>query len=137
MPRSEDIYLRITGTHTDVDGAGAGTPEVTTLQFPTAGARVWLLTAFHYKRSGGTASNYAPSLHQTSAATSGGIAERMSYASTVVGTAINDVFAVPVPCMTDSSGRLYFKPGYVGASTDNDGAYEFWFKKGRGATKAV
>ena len=131
MPRSEDIYLRITGTHTNV-----GTSEVTTLQFPTAGARVWLLTAFHYKRSCGTASDYAPSLHQNSAATAGGINERMAYGSTAVGTAINDVFAVPVPCMTDSDGRLYLAPEFD-AGSDNDGAYELWFKKGRGATKTV
>ena len=129
MPRSEDIYLRITGTHSAVS-----TSEETTLQFPTVGARVWLLVGFHYKVTAG-GGTYSPELHQAAGASADGIHERLNYASTAVGTAINDVFAVPIPCMTDSNGRLYFKPEFDTGTPS--GSYEFWFKKGRGATKTV
>ena len=137
MPRSEDIYLRFTGTHTAAEGTG-GTETITTLQFPTAGARVWLLTSFHYKPGGsGGAANYAPSLHQASTAATDSINERMNVDSAVVAIIQDIIFAAPIPCMTDTSGRLYFKPGFDTSSDNNDGVFEFWFKKGRGATKTV
>tara|TARA_R100000963_G_C4578427_1_gene60456 strand:- start:134 stop:526 length:393 start_codon:yes stop_codon:yes gene_type:complete len=128
---TSDIYFRIAGTHT-----GVGTSEETTLQFPQAAGgsktEIWILVSFHYVRSDGTAANYAPSLGQA-ASFGSGINKRLGYSATAVGTPINDVFATPIPCLTDSSGRLYFTPGFVGVSTDNDGDYEFWFQKVRGS----
>lgn len=130
MSRYEPVYYRIAGTHTNV-----GTSEETTLQLPQSGgnarSEVWLLVSFHYVRSGGTAGFYAPSVGQAASFT--GINTRLSYSSTAVGTTINDVFSTPIPCLTDTNGRLYFSPGFVGVSTDNDGDYEFWFQKARGS----
>ena len=127
MSRIEPVLFRVNGTNTSV-----GSSEETTLQLPSDKAEVWLLVSFHYVRSGGTASNYAPLLGQSATWSAGGIDERLTYASTAVGTAINDVFATPVPLKCDANGRVYFRPGFVGVSTDNSGAYEFWFQKARG-----
>ena len=118
---------RIRGSHLNV-----GAAESTTLQLPTArpggkAVKSWLLVGFHYKQSGGTAANYTPTLGEIAGWTAGGIDERMTYTSTAVGTAINDVFAAPIPCRTDANGRLYFRPGF-NTGTDNDGDYEFWFE---------
>tara|TARA_R100000700_G_scaffold37183_1_gene47126 strand:- start:246 stop:656 length:411 start_codon:yes stop_codon:yes gene_type:complete len=133
----EGTYLRISGTHTGVNGAGHGTPEETTLQFPQDGgafkSSIWLLVSFHYVRTDGTATDYIPRLGQAAGWSDNDINERATYSSTAVGTPINDVYAQPIPCLVDSNGRLYFRPGFVGASTDNDGAYEFWFKKAKGS----
>ena len=49
----------------------------------------------------------------------------------LVGTAINDVYATPIPMRSDSDGKLYFKPGFDSGS-DNDGDYEFWLQMVRG-----
>jgi hypothetical protein len=124
------VYFRVAGTHTNV-----GTSEETTLQLPQSGGdyriEAWLLVSFHYVRSGGSASNYQPRLGQAASFSAGDINERLAYSSTAVGTATNDVFSTPVPCRSDSNGRLYFKPGFDSGS-DNDGEYEFWFQKVRG-----
>ncbi len=129
MSRYEPIYRRIAGTHTNV-----GTSEETTLQLPQSGgnarSEVWLLVSFHYVRSGGSAANYTPSVGQAASFT--GINKRLAYSSTAVGTAINDVFSTSIPCLTDTNGRLYFKPGFD-AGSDNDGDYEFWFQKAKGS----
>ena len=126
---NSDTYFRIAGTHT-----GVGTSEETTLQFPVEGggakSQVWLLVSFHYVRASGDGANYQPKLGQVAGFS--GIDIRMSYASTAVGTVINDVFATPIPCLADSDGRLYFTPTFDGGS-NNNGSYEFWFKKARGS----
>ena len=128
----EGTYFRISGPH-----ASQGTTTETTLQFPQQGGghktSVWLLVSFHYVRTGGTAGNYAPLVAQVPGWSTGDINQRVAYASTAVGTAINDVYAQPVPCLTDENGRLYFRAGFVGVSTDNAGAFEFWFKKAKGS----
>ena len=120
-------YHRIAGTHTNV-----GTSEETTLQFPAQGggfsSEIWLLVAFHYVQSGGSASTYQPGVGQASGFTVGDINDRLAYSSTAVGTAVNDVYSSPILCLTDSNGRLYFKPGF-NSGTDNDGDYEFWFRQ--------
>ena len=125
---SDRVFYRLSGTHTDV-----GTSEETTLQLPSpgGGAGIFMLRSFHYVRSGGSASNYAPRLGQAATFTNGDINERMVYASQGVGTAINDVFSSDIPVKTDSNGRLYFRPGFD-AGSDNDGAYEFFFEYVRG-----
>jgi len=122
---------RFRGTHLNV-----GTSAITTIQLPTAradgrAAKSWLLVGFHYKRSGGTAATYAPTLGQVNAWVAGGIEERMTYTATAVATAINDVFSAPIPCRTDLNGRLFFRPGF-NTGTDNDGDFEFWFEAVKG-----
>lgn len=121
-------YLRIAGSHT-----GVGTSEETTLQLPlrTTGALAgaWVLVSFHYVRTDGAGANYQPRLGQSATFTNTDINERMAYSSTAVGTAINDIFAVPIPMFPDTLGRLYFRPGFD-AGSDNDGEYEFIFIRG-------
>ena len=71
---------------------------------------------------------------QTSSAADGSIEERFVYAS---GTAsINDVFAQPMPLLADADGRVYFKAGFVGVSTDNDYDAELWFIRAKGGAKS-
>jgi len=117
-------YLRITGTHLNV-----GANEETELQLSDK-SEPWLLVSFHYVRSGGSAATYTPRLGQAAAFSNGDINERMVFGSTNVGTATNDVFSVPIPCWTDSAGKLYFRPGF-NTGADNDGDYEFVFFRGR------
>ena len=103
MAISDRILYRISGTHTNV-----GANEETILQLPTpggSGGGLWLLKSFHYVRSGGTAATYTPR---------------------------NEVFDADIPCKSDSSGRLFFRPGF-NAGADNDGEYEFFFEHVRGA----
>ena len=126
MARSESTYFRVNGTQTNV-----GTSEETTLQLPSDKAEVWLLASFHFVRTGGSASNYTARIGQSASWTNGDINERVTYASSVVATATNDVYAVPVPMKCDTNGRVYFRPGFDSGS-DNDANYEFWFKKARG-----
>ena len=117
-------YLRITGTHLNV-----GTSEETELQLSDK-SEPWLLVSFHYVRSGGSAATYTPRLGQAASFTDGDINERMVFGSTLVADATNDVFSVPIPCWTDSAGKLYFRPGF-NTGSDNDGDYEFVFFRGR------
>ena len=126
---SEPVFYRVGGAHLNV-----GTSEETTLQFPTAGGsnQIWLLHSFHYKRSGGTAANYAPTVGNISGYAAGSINEMLAYASQGVGTAVNEIFSAPIPCRTDANGRLYFKPGFD-AGADNDGDYEFFFQRVKGS----
>jgi hypothetical protein len=125
MSRSLPVLVRVAGTHTNV-----GTSEETSLQLGDS-AKTWLIHAFHYVRSGGSASNYQPRIGQAASFSSGDINERIAYASTAVGTAINDVYTTPIPIQSDSNGRVYFKPGFDSGS-DNDGDYEFYFELVRG-----
>lgn len=118
------VYQRVTGTHTNV-----GTSEETVLTLSDK-SEPWLLVSFHYVRTGGSASNYQPRLGQAASFQNGDVNERMVFTSTAVGTPINDVFSVPIPCWTDSSGKLYFRPGFD-SGTDNDGGYELVFFRGR------
>ena len=117
-------YLyRTTGTITN-----HGTTTSTTIQLPVLKSTpVWIL-AFHAVRTGGTAANWAPSIGQITGYTAGDINTRMEYASAAVGTAINDTFLQPIPCMSDADGRLYLQLGWVGGSTDNDAVFEIWFE---------
>ena len=137
---AEGRYLRLTGTHTNV-----GTSEETTLQFPAQGGdfktEIWLLVSVHYVRTGGTAASFELSLGQAASYTktigtsqTGDINERVAYASQTISSEadINDVFAEPIPCLSDSNGRLYLQPGF-NTGADNDAKYEFWFKKARGS----
>jgi hypothetical protein len=130
MASAEPLYIRVSGTHT-----GATTNTETTLQLPQRstgqGGDIWILRSFHYVRSGGAAANYRPRLGQAAGWTDDDINERMTYASTAVGTPISDVFTASIPCKSDSNGRLYFRPGFDGGS-DNAGAYEFYFEHARG-----
>lgn len=130
MSRNLPVLTRITGTHTNV-----GTSEETTLQTGASTAETWLLVAFHYVvntgSGAGDAANYQPRIGQAASFSSGDINERVAYASTAVGTAINDVYTTPVPMRSDSAGKLYFKPGFDSGS-DNDGDYEFWLQMVRG-----
>ena len=126
-------YLRITGTHTNV-----GTSEETTLQFPAQGggfkSEIWLLVSVHYVVTGGSGTTFTLSLGQAASYSSGDINERTAYAAQTISSDpdINDVYAQPIPCLTDSNGRLYLKPGFNSGS-DNDGNYELWFRKGKGS----
>mgnify|MGYP003118055713 CR=1 FL=1 len=124
-----DTYFRASGTHTNV-----GTSEETTIQLPVmpGGSYIVLLVAFHYVRTGGSASNYQPRLGQVASFSNGDINERLAYSATAVADPTNDIFAQPIPCLTDSNGRLYLRPGFDGSS-DNDGNYELWFKTVRGS----
>lgn len=125
MSRDLPVLVRVTGTHTNV-----GTSEETTLQLGDS-ANTWLLHAFHYVRSSGDASNYQPLIGQAASFSAGDINERIAYASTAVGTAINDVYTTPIPIRSDSNGRVYLKPGFDSGS-DNDGDYELYFQLVRG-----
>ena len=120
---SERVFCRVTGTHTSVSSS-----EETTLQLPApgGGSGIFMLRSFHYVRSSGSASNYAPRLGQAASFTNGDINERMVYASQAVGTPINDVFSSDIPVKPDANGRLYFRPGYDG--NGNNGSYEFFFE---------
>lgn len=127
---TQDRYFRIAGSLTS-----QGATTETTLQFPdqggSTGKSVWLMASFHFVRTGGTASLWTPRAGQAATWTDEDINERLSYASS--GNNHNDVFAEPIPCRTDANGRLYFRPEFVGVSTDNTCDYEFWFKKARGS----
>ena len=125
MSRSLPVLVRVTGTHTNV-----GTSEETTIQLDDSAA-TWLLHAFHYVRSGGSAANYQPRIGQAASLSSGDINERIAYASTAVGTAINDVYTTPIPIRSDANGRVYMKMGFD-AGSDNDGDYELYFQLVRG-----
>jgi hypothetical protein len=125
MSRSLPVLIRITGTHTNV-----GTSEETTLQLGDS-SETWLLQAFHYVRSGGSASNHEFRIGQAASFSNGDINERIAYASTAVGTAINDVYTTPIPIRSDSNGRVYLRPGFD-AGADNDGDYELYFQLVRG-----
>ena len=57
--------------------------------------------------------------------------ERVAYASTAVGTAINDIYTTPIPIRSDSNGKVYLRPGFDSGS-DNDGDYELYFQLVRG-----
>ena len=116
-------YLyRTTGTITN-----HGTTTSTTIQLPVLKSTpVWIL-AFHAVRTGGTAANWAPSIGQITGYTAGDINTRMEYASAAVGTAINDTFLQPIPCMSDADGRLYMQLGWD-AGNDNDAVFELWFE---------
>lgn len=116
-------YLyRTTGTITN-----HGAATVTTFQLPKLQSTpVWIL-AFHIVRTGGTAANWAPTVGQTAGYAPGDIDTRIQYASAAVGTAINDTFVQPIPCMTDADGRLYMQVGWD-AGADNDAVYELWFE---------
>lgn len=128
-------YLRIRGTHLNVTGSA----EETTIQFPpqggNTGSEIWLLVSIHFVRTGGSATTFTFRLGQSAGWTSDDINERVTYATQTIATdpTINDVFASPVPCLTDSTGRLYFRPGYSGSETDNDSEYEFWFQRAKGS----
>ena len=65
MSRSLPVLIRITGTHTNV-----GTSEETTLQLGDS-SETWLLQAFHYVRSGGSASTYQPRIGQAASFSAG------------------------------------------------------------------
>lgn len=130
------IYLRISGSHLNVNGLDQTAPEETTLQFPDTGSgstssEIWLLRSFHYDQTGGSGTTYAPRLGQTSGFTNGDINTRLAYSATAVATATSEVFDPGIPCRTDASGRLYFQPGFD-VNTDNDGNYEFYFQKAMG-----
>jgi hypothetical protein len=116
-------YLYVTAAHLNV-----GTAEETTLILADK-SEVFVLVSFHYVRSGGTAATYTPRLGQAASWTNDDINERMTYASTAVAVATNEVFTSPIPCKTDSNGYLYFRPGF-NAGADNDGNFEFVFAKG-------
>tara|TARA_R110000824_G_scaffold156881_1_gene330188 strand:- start:379 stop:768 length:390 start_codon:yes stop_codon:yes gene_type:complete len=128
MAVNRSLY-RIAGTHLNVN-----TTEETALQLPQKNAGqgdLWLLTSFHYVRTGGTAASYIARMGQVAGWANSGIDERLTYASALVAVATSDVFAAPVPCKTDSTGKLYFRPGF-NAGLDNDGEYEFYFEFVRG-----
>ena len=116
-------YLyRTTGTITNHSAA-----TVTTIQLPLLQSTpVWIL-AFHLVRTGGSAGNWAPTVGQTAGYTAGDINTRIQYASAAVGTAINDTYTQPIPCMTDADGRLYMQAAWY-AGNDNDAVYEIWFE---------
>lgn len=116
-------YLyRTTGTITN-----HAATTVTTFQLPVLTSKpVWILS-FHLARTGGTAANWAPTVGQTAGYTAGDIDTRIQYASAVVGTAINDTYTQPIPCMTDANGRLYMQAAWD-AGNDNDAVYEIWFE---------
>ena len=126
-------YLRISGTHLNV-----GTSEETSIQFPpqggNTGPEIWLLVSIHFVRTGGTAANFTFRLGQAVGWTNDDINERVTYATQAISAdpTINDVFASPVPCLTDANGRLYFRPGYD-ADVDNDSTFEFWFQRAKGS----
>lgn len=125
-------YYRVRLSVTDTSSS-----DNQTIQLPKVAEsanQVWLLSSFTFVQSGGTATNWAPRMMQTSSAANGSIEERFVYTS---GTAnINDVFAQPMALLADSNGRVYFKAGFVGASTDNDYAAEFWFIRAKGGARA-
>ena len=131
-------YLRIRGTHLNVDTLD-GTEEETTIQFPpqggNTGSEIWLLVSVHFVRTGGSATTFTFRLGQSAGWTNDDINERVTYATQTIATdpTINDVFASPVPCLTDSNGRLYFRPGYNTGTDDNDSEYEFWFQRAKGS----
>ena len=117
-------YLyRTTGTITNHDATA-----VTTLQLPVLKSTpVWIL-AFHVVRiAPGTAANWSPTVGQTAGYTAGDINTRIQYAAAAVGTAINDTYTQPIPCMTDADGRLYMQLGWD-AGNDNDAVFELWFE---------
>lgn len=117
--------IRIRGTHLNV-----ATTEETTLVLGKANT-TYLLVSFHYVRTAGTGANYVPRLGQVAGWTNDDINERMTYASAGVGVPTNDVQEVRIPCITDASGQLYFRPGYDahgGGAGDNAGEYEFYFE---------
>ena len=116
-------YLFVTGTHLNV-----GASEETTLSLADK-SEVFVLVGFHYVRSGGSAATYTPRLGQIAGWTDADIRERMTYGSTAVATPTNEVFLSPIPCKTDASGNLYFRPGF-NTGADNDGNFEFIFAKG-------
>ena len=129
MSVSDRVLFRATGSHLNV-----GSSEETTLQLPApgGGAGIWLLRSFHYVCASSIgAANYTPRLGQEASFTDGDINERMVYSATVIATAINDVFSTEIPLKTDSSGRLYFRPGF-NTGTNNAGDYEFFFEYVRG-----
>ena len=108
------------------------------MQFPAQGggfkSEIWLLVSVHYVVTGGSAASFILTLGQVASYSAGDINERILYASQTISSDpdINDVFAQPIPCLSDSNGRLYLKPGF-NTGADNDGNYELWFRKAKGA----
>jgi len=129
----EGAYLRISGTLTNV-----GTSQETTVQLPALGGnttrQLWLIVGIHFVRTGGSASNFQFRVGELAGWTNGDISERIAYASQAISSDpdINDVFTQPIPTITDGNGRIYFRPGFD-SGVDNDGKYEFWFKRAKGS----
>ena len=114
-------------------GTGGTTTEYE-LQLPIilSGAQsYWYLVSFHLVRTAGTASNWAPALGQAAGWTGADINERLSYSAAAHATPINDVFAQPIPCRTDSAGKVHVRIGWVGGSSDNEANFEFFFQRAR------
>ena len=119
-----DDLARVSGSLSSV-----GTSEEVTLQMPQKEAsrsESWQLIAFAFVQTGGSAA-YAPTLGEAASYTGGGVQDRMTIASTTSGTKIDSRFDPPIPLITDSNGRLYFRPTFASGSQSAD--YVCWFRK--------
>ena len=119
------VSLRVEVAYTNV-----GTSQETEIQFPSAIAKnYWYLESFHIVRSGGTASNWAPRLGNSSGFSANSINELVGYDSGAVGTPIHDVWQGPgLPSWLGTNQKLYFAPAFD-AGSDNDGSVEFIFSR--------
>ena len=116
-------YVKVEGTLTNV-----GTSEEVALQLPylegSPGGAIFLLRSFYFIRTGGTAT-FGPRLGEVAGFADDGVDERMGVP--VAGNNLKDVYAAEVPVKTDSTGKLYFRPGFTSGS-DNDADYAFFFE---------
>tara|TARA_Y100001938_G_scaffold150536_1_gene241940 strand:- start:140 stop:529 length:390 start_codon:yes stop_codon:yes gene_type:complete len=124
--------------YVSVEGAvtGAGSNTEVTLQLPTTpggvGGEIFLIRRLHLARTSGSATQWQPRFGDAAGFSGDGIDELVKYDQVDVG-ASNDVFAQDIPFKTDSNGRLYFRPGFVGVSTDNAMSYKFYFEAVKGS----
>ena len=107
------------------------------------GKGIWNLDYHGFSRSAGTAATYQPSLSETSGETSGSLSERarLNYNATIaVAVTTRDQLdpGIPFQVNPDASGngKLYYKPHWNGASTDNVAILVLVFTKCMGSIKS-
>ena len=89
---------------------------------------LWELAYHGFARTAGTASQYQPLMGETT--NPSGEHQRLNYAAAIaVGTVTRDQFDPPIPFAADAGGNLFYRPGFVGGSTDNSGTAVFRFRR--------
>ena len=132
MAQNRRTIFRRSGAVTGANAVGDASPDQQVIQLGSK-AEAWFLLAVRFKRSAGSAANYQLRVRTTAGGASGDINEIYTGTSTAVATATNDVADQPIPFDTDSNGRVYFKSGFDGSSTDNAYDYILWFEKAVGS----
>ena len=108
---------------------GAGTTHSVAITLPiltktgVARRETFVIKAFRFKRTAGTAANYTLHISEASAGALSDIDAVVQYAADVVANPVNEAFLPEIPVRTDSNGRIYLKPGFD-AGADNVFSYK-------------